>query len=208
MNRLYLVKVGETDKENGKLQIIDLSTRKMIKEIEVGLNPVDLYFNDKNIYISNFDSNTLSRIDKNTFDVESIEINKAPFKIVGMDSTIFVINHESGTLQRLGENKKSWKIPVDGSPDNLFANNKKLVITVHNAQELNIIEFDTTTEKFTIVHNFKYPYGEVDLGTNNNSFYLSGQFGDGIYELNQIKADSLGRIWITDFLAGRLFIIN
>ncbi|MEJ2543124.1 MAG: hypothetical protein P8Y99_03570 [Calditrichaceae bacterium] len=208
MNRLYLVKVGESDNENGKLQIIDPLSKKMIKEIEVGLNPVDLYFDDKNIYVSNFDSNGLSRIDKNSFDVETIETDKEPFKLAGVDSTLFVINHESGTLQKLGENKKSWKIPVDGNPDNLFAYGEKLIMTVHNSQELYIFEFNPDTEKFTSILNFKYPYGEIDLGTNNNSFYLSGQFGDGIYELNQIGTDNRGRIWITDFLSGRLFIID
>ena len=119
-----------------------------------------------------------------------------------------MINHQSATLQQFGREQKSWEIPVKGSPDNLFAYSEKLIITVHHAQALNIIEFDPATEKFTTMHTFKYPYGEVDLGTHNNSFYLSGQFGDGIYELNQIKTDSQGRIWIIDFLSGRLFILE
>ena len=83
-----------------------------------------------------------------------------------------------------------------------------MIITVHNPRELKVIEFDPATEKFTTMHTFKYPYGEVGYDTNNNSFYLSGQFGDGIYELNKIKTDSQGRIWITDFLSGRLFMIK
>ena len=131
-----------------------------------------------------------------------------PFKLAGMDSSIFLINHISNTLQQFGEINNTWKIPVDGSPDNLYAYENKLVITAHNPRELNIIEFDPDSEKFTILHTFKYPYGEVGFGTNNNSFYLSGQFGDTIYELNQIKTDSQGRLWITDFLSGRLFIIK
>ena len=208
MNRLYLVKVGESDDENGKLQIIDLTTRKMIKEMEVGLNPVDLYLNDKNIYVSNFDSNTISRIDKTSFETETMKTDKMPLKLAGMDSTIFVINHQSASLQQFGKKENKWKIPVEGRPDNLFAYDDKLIITVHNPRELKVIEFDPATEKFTTMHTFKYPYGEVGYDTNNNSFYLSGQFGDGIFELNKIKTDSQGRIWITDFLSGRLFMIK
>ncbi|MBN1408967.1 MAG: hypothetical protein JW956_14305 [Calditrichaceae bacterium] len=204
---LYLVKIGETDNENGKLQIIDLSLRKMIKELEIGLNPVDLYFNDRFIYVSNFDSNTLSRIDKDTFEIETIKTDKKPFKLAGLDSIVYVINHKSASLQRFGPKQKSWKIPVDGGPDNLFDYHEKLIITAHNSRELNIVEFDPATELFSILHNFKYPYGEVSLDTNNNSFYLSGQFRDGIYELSKIRTDNRGRLWITDFLSGRLFII-
>lgn len=208
MHRLYLVKVGEKDSENGKLQIIDLKTKKLIIEMEINLNPVDLYFNDDYIFVSNFDSNTLIRIDKNSFQLEELKTDKQPFKLTGIDSTIFLINHKSSTLQQFGKINQSWRIPVEGSPDNLFAQAGKLIITTHSPKELHIIEFNPVSEKFTTLHTHKYPYGETGLGTNNNSFYLSGQFGDGIYELNQIKTDNQGRLWITDFLSGRLFIIN
>ena len=208
MQRLYLVKVGERDDENGELQIIDIKTRKMIQGIEVGLNPVDLYFNDESIYVSNFDSNTLTRIDKDSLEIITLKTGKQPFKIVGADSSVFVINHKSNTLQQFGKINTTWKIPIEGSPDNLFVHGGKLLITLHSQNALNIIEFDPASQKFNTIHTFKYPYGEVGFDTNNNSFYLSGQFGDGVYELNQIKADSQGRLWIADFLSGRLFIVK
>lgn len=208
MQRLYLVKVGERDDENGELQIIDIKTRKIIQGIEVGLNPVDLYFNDESIYVSNFDSNTLTRIYKDSLEIITLKTGKQPFKIVGADSSVFVINHKSNTLQQFGIINNTWKIPIEGSPDNLFVHGGKLIITVHNHNALNIIEFDPVSQKFNTIHTFKYPYGEVGFDTNNNSFYLSGQFGDGIYELNQIEVDNQGRLWITDFLSGRLFIVK
>ena len=54
-NELYLVKVGERDTDPGRLQIIDLESRKQIKSIDLGLNPTDLLINDKHIYVTNFD---------------------------------------------------------------------------------------------------------------------------------------------------------
>ena len=208
MNRLYLVKVGESNTENGRLQIIDLKTRSLIKDIETGLNPADLFFDSTSIYISDFDSNSLIQIDKQNFTAEFLKTGRQPFKITGIDGSIYCINHGSKTLQRMGGNQAEWPIPLPGRPDNLVTIQGKLIITVHSINELNILSFDPANEKFDTLHTFKYPYGETGFDTNDNSFYLSGQFGDGIYELNQIRSDNSDRLWITDFLSGRLFILK
>jgi hypothetical protein len=37
---------------------------------------------------------------------------------------------------------------------------------------------------------------------------MTGQFGDAVFELNRMKTASDGRLWITDFLSGKLFILE
>ena len=73
---------------------------------------------------------------------------------------------------------------------------------------LTIQAFDPKKEVFEILHQFEYPFGDTRFSTQNNSFYLSGQFGDTIYDLSKIKTDLDGRMWIIDFLSGRLFIVD
>ena len=53
-----------------------------------------------------------------------------------------------------------------------------------------------------------YPYGETSFNTNNSAFYLRGQFGDSIFEITKIRSDDKGQIWVTDYLSGKLFIIQ
>jgi hypothetical protein len=60
----------------------------------------------------------------------------------------------------------------------------------------------------TLLHQANYPYGDTRFDTRNVSFYLNGQFGDAIFSITQGKTDQEGRLWITDFLSGKLFIIE
>jgi hypothetical protein len=54
----------------------------------------------------------------------------------------------------------------------------------------------------------EYPYGEVSFNQNNASFANPAQWGDGIYRLNEFSLDSRGRLWVTDYLSGKLWILN
>jgi hypothetical protein len=36
---------------------------------------------------------------------------------------------------------------------------------------------------------------------------VRGQFGDALFEITRGKTDADGRLWITDFLSGKLFIL-
>ena len=60
----------------------------------------------------------------------------------------------------------------------------------------------------TCLHLFEYPYGETDFDSRNTAFYMPGQFGDALFEITRIQADYAGRIWVSDFLSGKLFILQ
>ena len=85
---------------------------------------------------------------------------------------------------------------------------RELIIISHDSDAMRILGFDLKKEKFRLLHENRYPYGESTLDTANSSFYTRGQFGDAIFETTRIKSDDEGRLWVTDFLAGKLFILD
>ena len=209
LHLLYLVRLGEQENDPSLLQIIDPdSSQKVIQKVLLGQTATDLVFDDNNIYVSNFESNSVSVINKNDFTVEETKVGAKPLKLCRCGDRIYVINHLSNSLQRVQENGKSYQLPHKGLPDNFFVWKNKVIITSHNSEELFIIQFDPEYESFTLLHREKYPYGATRFDTGNVSFYLGGQFGDALFFITQAKTDKQGRLWVTDFLSGKLFIIE
>jgi YVTN family beta-propeller protein len=208
LHRLYLVRLGEGDEDPSILQIIDTDSMKTVQRFELGLTATDLVFDDTGIYVANFSSNTVSVITKKDFTVTTIATGRGPLKLVRQGGWTYVINHLDNTLQAVGKNGRTFKLPDDGYPDNLFVWNNQLIITSHSPEALFISRFDPETNKFSRLHKENYPFGETRFDSGNVSFYVNGQFGDAVFSLNQIRADKTGRLWVTDFLAGQLYIIE
>ncbi|MCX6578925.1 MAG: hypothetical protein NT166_01920 [Candidatus Aminicenantes bacterium] len=204
---LYIVRVGETDDEPGSLQIYDLAAQKVLLKYPVGLSPTDLVFDETFIYISAFDSDMIAVVDKDDFSVQKIRTGKKPFKMAILDSALYVINHNDNSLQVFGKEPGTYPLPYPGRPDNICDAGGAVIITAHSPEAFYILSFSPVTKSFETVHKEMYPYGETTVDTDNSAFYLRGQFGDGIFEINQIKQDRKGRLWVTDYLSGKLFII-
>jgi DNA-binding beta-propeller fold protein YncE len=206
---LYIARVGETDEEPGILQIFDLESKKVLLKYPTGFTPTDLVFNLHSISIANFDSNTIAVVNKDDFSVQKIKTGKKPFKLAQLNNTLYCINHNDNSLQAIKDQEeiKTYPLPYPGNPGNLFSTGKNLIITSHTTEALHILSFHPDKKSFQLIHKEVYPYGETTVDTNNSAFYLRGQFADGIFEINQIKQDKKGRLWITDYLSGKLFII-
>jgi len=207
-NWLYIVKLGEADDDPGVLQIFDLEKQKIILKYPVGRTPTDLVFNDKMIYITDFDTDTLAAVKKEDFSVTKRKTGKKPFKLALLNDIPYWINHNGNTLQSCTGETASYPLPYPGKPGNIFAAEKELIITSHTPEMLYILSFNPGKKTFQLLHKEPYPFGETTVDTDNTAFYIRGQFADGIFEINQIKRDRTGRIWITDYLAGKLFIIE
>jgi hypothetical protein len=205
---LCAARVGEKDDDRGVLQIIDPLTAKVLRRFEIGITPTALVCDRENIYVLSFDSDLLTVIRKNDFSCTEIRCGKNPLKIVLAKGIPFVINHGDNTLSEFGQKPRIYKIPFQGYPDNICGYENSLLLTSHNRNELFIIAFDLQKKSFSLLHRERYPFGETQFGGNNSSFFLRGQFGDCLYELNKIKTDQAGRIWVSDFLAGKLFIMT
>jgi YVTN family beta-propeller protein len=207
-SRLYLARVAEKDGDPGILHVIDPAARKGIARIAVGSGPADLAFDDASVYVANFESGSVSIVDKASFAERKIATGAGPLKLCRLGGAVYVINHIDNTLQEARENGATYRIPSEGLPDNLFAWGDRLVLTSHGARALAITQFDPATGKFTLLHTERYPYGDTRFDSRNVSFYLSGQFGDAIYSITTGRTGADGRLWIADFLSGRLMVLE
>jgi YVTN family beta-propeller protein len=207
-NRLYLARVAEKDGDPGILHVIDPAARKGVARIAVGSGPSDLVFDDANIYVANFESANVSVIDKAGLSERKVAVGAGPLKLCRLGGEVYVINHADNTLQEARENGGTYRIPSEGLPDNLFAWGDKLVVTSHSPRALSVSQFDPATRTFTLLHTERYPFGDTRFDSRNVSFYLSGQFGDAIYSITNGRTAADGRLWIADFLSGRLLVLE
>jgi DNA-binding beta-propeller fold protein YncE len=208
LNRLYHVRVGERDADPSVLEIVDAGTKKVVGKLPVGLTATDLAFDDTSIYVANFDSRSVSAIGATSFEVRQVPADDEPLKLCRCGSAVFVINHRGNSLQEVKEGAAVYRLPWDGLPDNLFAWNGDLIVTSHSQRSLFIVRFDPETKKFTLLHRFDYPYGDTSFDSANVSFYMRGQFADAIFSITHGETDAAGRLWVSDLLSGKLFILS
>jgi YVTN family beta-propeller protein len=208
LRRFYLVRIGEKNEDPSTLQVIDQTDGAVAGKIQLGITAVDLLFDHRNIYVANFDSRSVSIIDKTDFSTGEIETGEQPFRLCRCGDGVFVIHHAGNTVKEVEEGGKTFRLPRKGLPDNCFTWNDDIIITSHGENSLHIIRFDPGSEEFTVLHEERYPFGDTRFDSGNVSFYVRGQFGDGIFEITEGKTDREGRLWITDFLSGKLFILE
>ena len=207
-DHLYILKTGEKDTDNGSLLIVNAEDNMLIKEIETGRTPTDLQFDKTHIYISNFDSDSITKVDKKTFVATTFKTGKHPLKVIADKKNIWVLNHSSRSIQSVGETNRTYLVPDGLYPDNFTLIGDRIYISAHNNKKFSLFCFDLHKKTFKSILDFSYPYGETTFDTSNTAFYLRGQFGDSIYEISKIKKGKDGKIWVTDLLSGRLFIIT
>lgn len=207
-NLLYLVRVAEKDGDPGILHVVDPVSRKDIAKIPVGRSPADLAFDDTSVYVANFDSKTVSVVDKTSFAVREVATESEPLKLCRWKDRIYVLSHAGGSLQEVRPGGAVHRVPFEGPGDNCFEWGDGIVVTSHNGAALSIAKFSPATGKFATLHRMKYPYGDTRFDSRNVSFYLSGQFGDAVFSITNGKTAADGRLWITDFLSGKLFILK
>lgn len=221
--RIYLVRTGEKDEDPSILQVIDPEVPKPDTEegeeeetpayvehrLELGVTAANLVHDQTHINIANFDSDTVSVIAKKGFAREAdIPTGDGPLKLALCDGRTWVLNHLGRSLQEVKEGGKSWSYPFEGTPDGLFVWRGQLVITAHGAEAMSIALFDPANSTFTRLHRLDYPFGETRFDSANVSFYLRGQFGDALFDLCRSVEDRQGRLWISDFLSGKVFILE
>ncbi|RJR26762.1 MAG: hypothetical protein C4574_06815 [Candidatus Latescibacterota bacterium] len=207
-DRLYLVRLPERDEEASVLQIVDPAAKTAVHRTTVGRTAADLVFDDERIYVANFDSRSVSVIDKGTFASEEIPAGDGPLALCRFGGSVWVANHASNGIQEVRAGAKELRLPYPGRPDNLFAWNGRLVVTSHDAGALHVSAFDPATGRFTLLHRAEFPYGDTGFDSKNVSFYVPGQFADAVFSITKAKTAADGRLWIADFLSGRIFILE
>lgn len=205
---LYIVKLGEKDGEPGLLQIVDPAEKKVTGRAALGSTSTDLVFDDETIYVSNFDSKTVSAVSKDDLSVEEIETGAGPLRMCVSAGNIFLINHIDGTLQELDGRGRRKKIPFNGRPDNIFEWKGRPVVSTHSPGEFRLLSYDPKRGRFSTILKHEYPYGDTSYDTNNVSFYVRGQFGDAVFDITKAAVGSDGNLRVIDFLSGKMFILE
>ena len=141
---LYLVRVGETDEDSSVLQVIEPDSGRVLHRVEVGKTATDLAFDSEKIYVTNFDSASVSVIKKSDFSISEVEAEEQPLKLCACAGGVYSIDHAGNRLMEVGG--KSWTLPNGGLPDNIFEWNGSLVITSHSSDRLVITSFDPGAE--------------------------------------------------------------
>ncbi|MBP2681274.1 MAG: hypothetical protein H6Q78_1137, partial [Candidatus Krumholzibacteriota bacterium] len=204
---LYLARVAETDTEPSIFQAIDPDSNKVVRRLPLGLTSTDLEVTGGKVYVSNFDSHTVSVVDQKTYAVETIETGKEPLALCAAGGQVFVITHAGNTIEKLPGERMAKKIPK-GTPDNVFAWGDRVVVASHDAGALYLTEFDPGAKRFVLLHEESYPFGDTRFDTGNASFYIRGQFGDAVFSITEGRTGGDGRLWVTDFLSGKAFILE
>jgi YVTN family beta-propeller protein len=212
-NKIYLVRCGEKDDDLSILNIIDVETQKEFKRLELEKNAVALEFDDNYIYVANYGSNSVSMIDKKTYEVLNIATGKQPLRLGRLNDKVFVLNSGTNEIMEvkhpdINRSLFGFKLPVKATPDNMFVWKEKFVISSFDKDNIYIHSFDPATKKFEKILNQKYSYGEVGYDSGNAAFYIKGVFGDIVFSLTKAKVDINGTLWITDFLSGKLYKIE
>ena len=50
-------------------------------------------------------------------------------------------------------------------------------------------------------------YGEVSFDRAEAAFGLRSQWGDGIFRITDMALDDQNRLWVTDYLGGKLWVL-
>jgi len=199
---LYLLRVGERDEDPSVLQVIDAEDGTVVKRLELGANATDLLFDDGSIYVACFGAGTVEVVDKATWSVDVQPAGRTPLKLCRHDGRVYVIDHIGNSLRVVGG--EPVPLPPVGRPDALFAWNDQLVVVTHATHEMVVLSYDPTTAAFDVLHRLSYPFGSTRFDTDNSAFYMTGQYGDAVFDLTVGRVARDGSLWLADFLSGRV----
>jgi DNA-binding beta-propeller fold protein YncE len=204
--RLLLGRVGEKDGDPGVLVDLDPVKSSVEHKTQVGSCPTALVADEKHAYVAGFKANAVSVVDRTTGGAESVPAGQEPLALVRLGGHVFAADHRGGAIWQVDGTPKSFSVPVNGLVDGLLAWRNRLVVTAHGPDVFEVVALDPATGATELLLKSQgHPYGDTAFDTGNSAFYLCGQFGDAVYTLSPNVIDSDGRLWIGDFLSGRVY---
>ena len=99
------------------IQMIELSTGQVLKNIDVPIGTTNMYFDsyNENIYVTNNKTNELSIYSKEGEFVQSIRVKNYPMSMIANEHYIYVINYKDTYLSVINKNsleiEYEWAIP-------------------------------------------------------------------------------------------------
>lgn len=214
LDRMYLARLGDRAELPGVLYISNTNPPEILAKIPLGLTPTDLCVQPttNQIIVTNFDSDSVTLVNRTNFAVERRATGHKPL-VAGADpqtGEIFVINHLERTVQIWGAKERSVKLPGNALPNNLWVDAKKnlLLITAHSPDTFELFQICPETGKVKSILKKHYPYGEITFDQANSAFSERGQWADAIFRLTDFLQDARGRLWISDYLSGKVWVLE
>ncbi len=214
LDRIYVGRTADLNDQPGTLYIVDQQSQQVLSSVRVGVSPVDICVQPKlnRIIVLNFDSDSATCIDRTTFARRNIPTGDGPLVSAVNPQTgeVCVVNHLNPGLTVLGESSYQLPLPADAWPDNIYfaAGQSCFYVTAHQPQAFKIYRLDLAAKKVSLYFETAYPFGEIRFDHANTAFALRGQWADAIYRLTNLAGDAKGRLWVTDYLAGKLWIFE
>ena len=215
---IYACRAGNLNTENGAVYQIDPNTREIISTRDVGTTPTSICVlpEQSKVYVANFDDDTVSVLDFSSSEgkTRTVSVGRKPIALAAdrRSNIVYVLNHLGCSLTVIGKEKRTLRLPEDALPNNLIFDPEKrcVYITAHASDEARIYRINPADRESVIetIHTFKHPYGEAVFDQQNAAFSERGQWGDFIFRLTEMAIDTQGRLWVTDYLGGKLWILR
>ena len=171
-----------------KISVIEVKSKKIIKEIKVGKNPAGLLVHSESgdLIVCNRGNNNIMFIDGNKYNIKkTIDVEKSPFGVF-FDNTerkLFVTNVQSNSISIINYDKlvlikniKVGKWPYHVAFDEL---NNKVLISNQRENSITIIN-SNNYEVYKIIHEIcEYPEG-IDIDNNNKIAIVACWFSDEV----------------------------
>lgn len=215
---IYAGKTGNLRTDSGTVYALDPLAREIKATYEVGVSPTDLCIAGGEVYVTNFDSNTVSVIHSGTGTIDTYDGCQGPIAVAAHEGSFMVLNHLGKSLEviRADESQPGvytalFSVPLGAAlPGNMLVNPKRreVYITAHTPDGAYLLRYDMAKNQVTTLHQVSHPYGEVTFDHANAAFGVRAQWGDALFHLNEMALDEGGRLWVTDYLGGKLWIVT
>lgn len=212
--RIYVGRTGNLNTEKGLVHEIDPRSRTLLNTWEVGRTPTDIAVltGKARVYVANFDDDTVSIVHRNDGRTETMPVGDGPFALAAHDpfGAIYVLNHLEASLTILGREKKTLPLPPGALPNNLIVESSRgrVFITAHGESEARVYMYSPREGSMDVILREEHPYGEVTFDGTNAAFQLRGQWSDALFRITRMRFDEAGRLWVTDFLGGKVWILK
>jgi DNA-binding beta-propeller fold protein YncE len=210
---LYAGRAGNLATDPGRVHVVDPNARTVLRSVEVGRTPTGICVLPERslVFVSNFDDDTVTLLRGSGEKVKDEPVGSRPIALAADRAleTVYVVNHLGASLTVLGKKKKTVPLPEGALPNHLLVDPESgaVFITAHGETEARVYQYDPDSGNVRTLHTFAHPYGEVNFDRSEAAFRLRGQWGDGLLRVTEMALDDSGRLWVADYLGGKLWIL-
>lgn len=119
-NAIWIGSHGEGSNPNQTIDVIDLHTGQLQKEIKVSLMPIDFSRGKEEIYVVNHGSNELYAVNLNGESLWNIEVGANPFAVSTIKDHIVVAGYDDHTIYFIKDGKIVKSVETDKGPFQLL----------------------------------------------------------------------------------------